>query len=193
MEPRIPGFRGEYLWELDIARIQLLDLAAAVPEEAYGWRPVEGTRPFSAVLVHIAAGNMALLHVAGRPLPGGVDLYGPLQGDALAELREMIRTNVSLERTLTEKQPVIDLLRRSFEAVQQSFTASSVEDLEKVGRFFGEQTTVRRVYLRILAHTHEHMGQAIAYARSNGVKLPWPDPLKEMDRILADARPSGDG
>jgi uncharacterized damage-inducible protein DinB len=188
MESRIPGFHGEYLWELDIARMQLLALAAAVPQEAYGWSPADGMRSFSAVLVHIAAGNIALLRLAGRPQPGSVDLYGPLQGDAPEQFAAMIRKNVSLERTLTEKQGVIDLLARSFEAVQQSFTASSVEELEEIGSFFGERTTVRRVYLRILAHTHEHMGQAITYARSYGIKVPWPDPLNERDRIVEGSR-----
>lgn len=188
MESRIPGFQGEYLWELDIARTKLLALAASVPREMYGWRPADRTRSFSAVLVHIAAGNFALLHLAGRPLLGGVDLYGPVEGDELAQFAAMIRKNVSLEQTLTEKQDVIGLLSRSFEAVQQSFKASNVQELEEAGHFFGEQTTIRRVYLRILAHTHEHMGQAIAYARSSGVKIPWPDPVNEIDRIVAGAK-----
>jgi uncharacterized damage-inducible protein DinB len=178
---RTPGFHGEYLWELDIPQTQLLALAAAVPEEKYGWSPAEGARSFSAVLVHIAAANFALLHLAGVRGPGGVDLYGPLQGDEFAQLAAIIRHNVSLEQTLTQKQEVIDLLRRSFESVRQAFTESSVKDLERIGHFFGEPATVRRVYLRMLAHTHEHMGQAIAYARSIGVAVPWPDPLKEFD------------
>jgi len=41
------------------------------------------------------------------------------------------------------------------------------------------------LYLRMLAHSHEHMGQAIAYVRSMGIKAPWPDPLKNLDRIAA--------
>ena len=32
---------------------------------------------------------------------------------------------------------------------------------------------------------HEHMGQAIAYVRSMGMKAPWPYPLKNLDRIVA--------
>jgi hypothetical protein len=188
MESRLPGFHGEYLWELDVPRIQLLALAAAAPEEMYGWRPADRARTFSAVLVHIAAGNIALLYLAGRPVPEGVDLYGHLEGEEFAKLAAMIRMNVSLERTLTNKQGVIDLLTRSFDAVQQTFKASSAETLEAAGHFFGEPTTVRRVYLRILAHTHEHMGQAIAYAKSYGLKIPWPDPLENLDRVIADAR-----
>ena len=187
MEPRIPGFPGEYLWELDIARIQLLALANAVPQKVYDRRPAEGARTFSAVLVHIAAGNYLLLDMVGAPAAGGAELYHDIQGEGLARLAAMVRTNVSLERTLTEKQRVIELLERSFDAVRRSFTASGAKDLDKAGDFFGERTTVRRVYLRMLAHTHEHMGQAIAYVRSSGLKVPWPDPLKELDTIAADS------
>ena len=191
MNSRIPGFRGEYLWELDIPQTQLLALAEAVPAEMYRWRPVGGARAFSSVLVHIAAGNLALLRLVGARVAEQEDLYGLLPGDRPAQFAAMIRRNVALEQTLTQKQDVIDLLRRSLEAVRRSFTACSAGELDSTGDFFGELTTVRRVYLRMLAHTHEHMGQAIAYARASGINLPWPDPLKEFDRMTADARSSG--
>jgi len=38
---------------------------------------------------------------------------------------------------------------------------------------FGRETTNRVVYLTILSHAHEHMGQSIAYARMNGITPPW--------------------
>lgn len=70
----MPGFHGEYLWELDIAQVQLLALAEAVPEEGYSWRPVDDARSFSAMLVHVAAGNFALLHLVGMRPDSAVDL-----------------------------------------------------------------------------------------------------------------------
>jgi len=57
---RLPGFKGEYLWELDIAERQLLALAEAFPADRYGWHPAETARSVSEVLVHIAAGNLTL-------------------------------------------------------------------------------------------------------------------------------------
>ena len=41
--------------------------------------------------------------------------------------------------------------------------------------FFGEETSVRRVYIRGLTHMHEHMGQLIGYTRAMGLQAPWPD------------------
>jgi len=36
---RIPGFRGEYLWELDIVTRQTIALAEAFSPEKYDWHP----------------------------------------------------------------------------------------------------------------------------------------------------------
>lgn len=175
MKPRIPGFPGEYLWELDIARNQLLALAESAPDSLYPWRPAADVRPFSAILVHIAAVNFGLLHIAGAD--AAADLYGALPADATARIMNMIRKNMELEQTVTAKPAVLDLLRRSFDAVAGAFEHAS---LDAPGEFFGEPTTVRRLFLRILAHSHEHMGQAVAYTRTFGAPLPWPDPLKVM-------------
>lgn len=168
--------------------MQLIPLAEAVPEDLYGWRPVAGTRSFSAVLVHIAAGNLLLLRSARMSAPEAVQLYGALNGDPIAQLVFMIRKNVSLEATLTRKQDVTALLQRSLAAVRSSFTEASDDELNRIGTFFGEQTTVRRMFLRMLAHTQEHMGQAIAYVRGMGLQVPWPDPLSALDAAENAAR-----
>ena len=67
--PRIDGFRGEFLWELDIAERQLTAIADAIPAETYAWRSNDKARSISEVLVHISAGNFMLLDAAGGPCP----------------------------------------------------------------------------------------------------------------------------
>jgi hypothetical protein len=176
-------FHSEYLWELLVPHTQLLALAETVPAESFQWRPAEDARSFSEVLVHIAAGNLALLYRADVVDPEVMELCGGIEGTADSRWKAAIRKILFLEKTLTEKPAVIDLLKRSFEAVTRTFTSATDEELGAEGEFFGQTTTVRRVYLRILAHSNEHMGQAIAYARVMGYRVPWPDPLKELDRI----------
>jgi len=68
-----------------------------------------------------------------------------------------VQRNDELEKTLREKSGVVEILKRSLHAVRKSFSESTDEELDRSQHFFGEQTTVRRVYLRQLAHTHEHM------------------------------------
>lgn len=174
MDRRIAGFKGEFLWELEVQENQTVALAEAFPAEQYGWRPERGLRSVSEVFVHLATGNFLLLDLAGARRPA--DLFGQVEGGVLDRLQAIIRKSIGLEGSITEKADVVKLLKRSLEAVREAFTEASDAELERLGHFFGEQTSVRRVYLRMLAHMNEHMGQAVAYARLNGVVPPWPDP-----------------
>jgi hypothetical protein len=61
MTERFSGFRGEFLWEWDIAERQLLQLANAFPAADYAWRPAATARCVSEVLVHVACGTFMLL------------------------------------------------------------------------------------------------------------------------------------
>lgn len=181
----LTGFRREILNELQYAESQLLALAEAVPAEDYGWAPTEQARSFGAVLVHIAAGNLMLLDRAGARPPEVVDFYSGIAAERLARVCAMIRKNCALEKTLTAKPAVIDLLARSFAAVKECWTTATEEELWVTENFFGELETRRRLYLRMLAHSHEHMGQLIAYVRMMGYPVPWPDPLRKLEEVEA--------
>jgi hypothetical protein len=78
-----------------------------------------------------------------------------------------------LEKTVTEKGAVTRMLKSSLDEVRNRFSQSTSAELDRPADFFGEQTTVRRVYLRIFAHVNEHYGQSVAYARVNGILPPW--------------------
>jgi uncharacterized damage-inducible protein DinB len=170
---RLPGFRGEYLWEFDIAEQQLLALAEAFPPERYGWRTAESARSVSEILVHVGAGNFALLSILG--VEGAPDLYANVEGDTVARIMAMAARNESLEKSVTDKTAVLAFLRGSLDAVRAAFSTAADAELDRPEVFFKERTTVRRVYLRALCHTHEHMGQLVAYARSMGMPAPWHD------------------
>jgi len=173
MATRIAGFRGEFLWELEIAERQIVAVAECIPAEHYDWRPVAQARSFSEVFVHVATGNFMLLDVIGVAAP--MDLYAQVPAYGDARFQSLIRRNDELAASVREKGAVVGLLKRSLHAVSQSFARASDGELNRRLNFFGEDTTVRRVYLRLLAHTDEHMGQMIAYLRFNSIAPPWPD------------------
>jgi uncharacterized damage-inducible protein DinB len=175
MQPttRLDGFRGEFLWELDIGERQLTAIAGAIPAEKFAWRPDEKARSVSEILIHIAAGNFMLLEAVGTPVPG--ELYPNASGQGEERAWSLIRRNDELEKTIREKGAVTEILKRSIQSVRGSVAACDETELDRRLQFFGEQTTVRRVYLRLLSHSHEHMGQMIAYLRMNGLNPPWPD------------------
>jgi uncharacterized damage-inducible protein DinB len=170
---RLPGFKGEFLWEFEFPEKQITALAEAIPADSYSWRPAPKARSVSEVLVHIAVGNFFLLDVVGSPLPA--DLYGQIEGDPYQRMMAVVGKNDGFEKSITSKADIVQLLARSLTAVKESFTNTSDEDLAKPGHVFGEVSTARRVYLRMLVHMNEHMGQLVAYTRSMGNPAPWPD------------------
>jgi hypothetical protein len=69
--------------------------------------------------------------------------------------------------------------RKSSNSLDESFTAVRKALEERAGAlgrdivFFGTPTTRRGVFVALDAHASEHSGQAIVYARLNGIVPPW--------------------
>jgi uncharacterized damage-inducible protein DinB len=133
---------------------QLIALAEATPAEKFAWRPAPKVRSASEVYMHIAMANFYLLSVTGPKMPAAM-------------------TSVELEKTVTAKADVIDWLKRSLEAVKVAHSAVKPADLTRKVTVNGVDATVDGMYLRIIVHANEHMGQLVAYARMTGVVPPW--------------------
>ncbi len=146
-------FRQDLIKDIESAEKKLMSLAEAVPAEKYSWRPGEGVRSISEVYMHVAGGNYLLPSFAGFTPPPGIS-------------RDM-------EKTVTEKEKVIDALKKSFVHLHQAVEKTSDPDFDKNVKFFGDEASVRFVFLVAASHCHEHLGQSIAYARTNGVTPPW--------------------
>jgi uncharacterized damage-inducible protein DinB len=143
------GYDGEWLHVSQ----QLLALAEATPPDKFAWRPAPGVRSTSEVYMHIAMANFYLLSVTGPKMPAD------LKRDA--------------ERTVTSKVEVISWLKRSLEAVKQAHSMETTQDLQRTVHIYDRNATVDGMYLRIIVHANEHMGQLVAYARMTGVVPPW--------------------
>jgi uncharacterized damage-inducible protein DinB len=78
-----------------------------------------------------------------------------------------------MEKTVTAKADVIDWLKRSLDAVKVAHATVKTADLQRKVKVNGRDATVDGMYLRIIVHANEHMGQLIAYARMSGVVPPW--------------------
>jgi len=74
---------------------------------------------------------------------------------------------------VTDKAKVIEILKASIANARASIANGSDADLDKRVKFFGRDVTQRWILLQMLSHAHEHLGQAIAYARMNGIAPPW--------------------
>jgi uncharacterized damage-inducible protein DinB len=145
--------RAVMIAQFDDAAGKLSQLADAIGQDKYGWRPAPGVRSVSEVLMHVVGGNYYI------PTFAGVKPSKQLARDA--------------ETTVTDKAQVSAALKESFDHVRTAIRGANDADLDKSVTMFGQPTTVRNVYATIVSHVHEHLGQMIAYARSNGVKPPW--------------------
>jgi uncharacterized damage-inducible protein DinB len=132
---------------------QLIALAEAIPAEKFAWRPAAGVRSTSEVYMHIAIANFYLLSVTGPKMPEGL--------------------KQEMEKTVSSKPEVISWLKRSLDAVKQAHLAETPKDLERKVHIADRDATVDGMYLRIIVHANEHMGQLVAYARVNGIAPPW--------------------
>jgi len=77
------------------------------------------------------------------------------------------------ERTVTAKADVISWLKRSLDAARDARAKETPKELERKVQFLEQSTTADAVYLRLIIHCNEHMGQLIAYARMTGMTPPW--------------------
>jgi uncharacterized damage-inducible protein DinB len=145
------GYDGE--WS-HVSR-QLLALAEATPAEKFSWRPAPGVRSIGEVYMHIAIANFYLLSVTGPKEP---------------------TVEVSMEKTVTAKADVVDWLQRSLDAVATARAKLKPADYQRKVSIYGKMVTVDGMYLRIIVHANEHMGQSIAYARMNSIVPPWSKP-----------------
>jgi uncharacterized damage-inducible protein DinB len=145
------GYDGE--WS-HVSR-QLLALAEATPAEKFSWRPAPGVRSIGEVYMHIAIANFYLLSVTGPKEPA---------------------VEVSMEKTVTAKADVIDWLKRSLDAVATARAHLKPGDYQHKVSIDNKMVTVDGMYLRIIVHANEHMGQSVAYARMNGIVPPWSKP-----------------
>jgi uncharacterized damage-inducible protein DinB len=156
-DPNLEGIWEGYDGEWDHVSRQLIALAQAIPEEKYAWRPAKGVRSVSEVFMHIAIANFYLLSVTGPKMPADI-------------------TSDEQEETVTSKAQVIGFLERSLAAVKTARAQLKPGDLERHVKIQGKTVTVDGMYLRIIVHDNEHMGQLVAYARMNGIVPPWSKP-----------------
>ncbi|HEV2467867.1 MAG TPA: DinB family protein [Candidatus Sulfotelmatobacter sp.] len=148
------GLGQGYDGELTHVTSQLLALAQATPADKFGWRPAAGVRSTSEVYMHIAVANLYYLSVVGKEIMP-------------SEIKP------GFEKSVTAKADVISWLKRSLDAARDARAKETPKELERKVEFFQRSTTADAVYLRLIIHCNEHMGQLVAYARMTGVTPPW--------------------
>jgi len=123
---------------------------ARVMTGKYDWKPGQGVRSVADVFNLIVGENRMLAAVlSGTPNTG------------------------AKPAPITDPEKMQEALKASYIDLQKAITGPSDNDLQAPVKLFGRDMTKLGALMLILEDQHEHLGQSIAYARTNGVVPPW--------------------
>lgn len=147
----------------DVAAVQrkFIDLAKAMPESTFSWRPGAGVRSVGETLLHVAADNYLIPIAMGHPAPAATGITADY------------RTAITYEKRTLSKAQVVAELEASFTHLHAGMNLTTAANMGEMIKWFGQDWSRMRAMVATVTHLHEHLGQMIAYARSNGVVPPW--------------------
>src|SRR5262245_49060350 len=143
------GIQAAYAKELGTLSDKFTGLARVMSGK-YDWKPGTGVR---------SVGDVFNLIVKENGLLAGVLSGTPNTGAPPAPI--------------TDPEKLQEALKASYVNLQKAITGLSDNDLQAPVKLFGRDMTKQGALMVILEDQHEHLGQSIAYARSNGVVPPW--------------------
>jgi hypothetical protein len=148
---------------LDLQGVQkkFVDLANALPQDKFTWRPSADARSFAEVFLHVAGERYGILGLMGVAPPEGFD-------------------GKTFDKSTTDKTKIIAELNKSWDFTQKAINAMSNADFAKLLPKLGPQANDGDVIYILVADAHEHLGQSVAYARENGIVPPWTAEAKKQ-------------
>lgn len=84
-----------------------------------------------------------------------------------------MKLDPEMEKTVTDKKEILEFIKKSFAFAHDKISSIKDEDLDKEVDFFGMKISMRHLLLKMAGHCHEHLGQLVAYARTNGITPSW--------------------
>lgn len=157
-----PAVMSELMAGLEQVEGKIMALAETFDQATYDWRPAEGVRSSGEVFMHIAFANYLFPLMGGTEAPAAIGMSPENMFEAAGRLE-----------AVTQQGEVLPQVRTSFEHLRNAMAGTSEADLEREVDLFGNMTTMRAMWIAAVGHLQEHLGQLIAYGRTNGVVPPW--------------------
>ena len=151
----VAGVQGEILANMMDAAGKLQELAGAIPDNKFNWKPSKDVRSTGQVFLHVVAANYFI--------PSALGAQPPMSGDEL----------MKLDSQTMEPAKVRSMLKESYAHVGKAIAELPDSELDTQVEVFGMKMSKRALCMLLASHSHEHLGQAIAYARSNNITPPW--------------------
>lgn len=158
VEAQTPTWQDVQVEDIQTMHGKFRGLAEAFDEDQYDWRPMEGVRSVREVL------GLAVAEAHLFPTGWGYDAPSTSEPGFFDEL----------ERAGTlSKHEMIRELDVSFAFLLDVVGGMSEEERLAAGEYFGRPMPVHASVATAMNDMHEHLGQLIAYARTNRVVPPW--------------------
>jgi DinB family protein len=162
-QPETVDAQAQSWQEVQVADIEDMQnkfrqLAEAFDESDYSWRPMDGVRSVGGVLgLAIAEANLFPTGWGYDAPAAAASGFGP-----------------ELERAGSlSKAAMIREIDASFAFLIAIVSGMTEEERMSDGSYFGRAMPVHASVATAMADMHEHLGQLIAYARTNHVVPPW--------------------
>jgi uncharacterized damage-inducible protein DinB len=160
--------KGQALFDLEAVQKKFVDLANALPADKLTWRPSPDSRSFAEVFLHVAGERYGILAMMGAEKPTGFN-------------------GKTFEKSTTDRDQIVQELNKSWGFAQTAIQSMSNADFAKLLPQLGPQANAGDVVYILVADAHEHLGQAVAYARENGIVPPW---TAEEQKKAAEEKPA---
>jgi len=149
------GIRGELITSMMEAGGKIEELSTAIPDRKYTWKPSKDVRSTGQVFLHVVQLNYLLPTIVGVKSPMPMDELEKLDSETM------------------EPTKIRQMLKDSYAWASKAVADTPDADLDTQVDFSGRMVSKRAVLLQMTSHSHEHLGQLIAYARSNNITPPW--------------------
>lgn len=167
------GVRGELLGNMMDAGGKIQELAGAIPDGKYTWKPGKDVRSTGQVFLHVVAANYLFPSLMGMQSP--------------MSMEELMK----LDTQTMEPAKIRQMLKDSYAWAAKCISDTPDSELDAQMDFFGNKITKRSGMLLLCSHSHEHLGQSIAYARSNNITPPWTAREQAAQKAKAAEKKSG--
>jgi len=146
-------FLKDYLERWETSRKYMLEVAEAMPETAYGFKPTPEEMTFAQQLMHIAV--IIDWHAFSKVNGENTDIRW---NDFKAEGRT--------------KKEMIGMLEKEFGRVSELLTSFDPARLDETGSYAAFTRTRRQFMLLMADHVTHHRAQMLVYLRLKGIKPP---------------------
>lgn len=144
------GYLAEFQQKWQNAARYTIEVAEAMPEDRYDFKPTEAEMTFRKQLMHIMS-NMTWL---------SRDYLGSSGFDHDLKREDLTKTEITA------------LLQTAFNFAGKAAASLTTEQLEEKVEFFAGPMTKRQILTLMNDHLTHHRGQLVVYLRLNGVEPP---------------------